>query len=69
MKPSSASAVPEAGIVMAAKVSDKGSRRSCHRPFRDQAGVMFAKAGDIDAGCPELDLEGVYPLFILVKLD
>jgi len=54
---------------MDVKVSDKGSLRSCHRPFRKQAGVMFAKAGNIDAGCLELDLEGVYPLFILVELD
>ena len=54
---------------MDVKVSDKGSLRSCHRPFRKQEGVMFAKAGNIDAGCLELDLEGVYPLFILVELD
>lgn len=30
---------------------------------------MFAKAGDINAGYPELDLKGIYLFFIFVKLE
>jgi hypothetical protein len=54
---------------MVARASGKGTRSSSHWPFQDQAGVMFAKAGNIDAGCPELDLKRIHPFFILVKLE
>lgn len=54
---------------MIARVSGKGTRSPCHRSFQDQAGIMFAKAGDIDAGCPELDLKGIHLFFIFVKLE
>ncbi len=30
---------------------------------------MLAKSGNIDAGCPVLDLKGTHPFFIMVKLE
>jgi len=54
VKPPPAAAVPEAGIVMDAMVSGKGTRFSCHWSFQNQAGVMLAESGDIDAGRPIL---------------
>jgi hypothetical protein len=69
MKPSSASAIPETGIAMATTITGKWSRFFCHRSFQDQAGVIFAKSGDIDAGCPILDLKGIHSFFILMKLE
>jgi hypothetical protein len=69
VEPSSAPAIPEAGIVTVARVSGKGTRSSCHRSFQDQAGVMFAESGNIDAGRPELDLKRVHPFFSLVKFE
>jgi len=53
---------------MTAKVSGKGTRFYCHRFFQDQAGEMLAKSGYI-AGCPVLDLKGIHPFFIIVKLE
>jgi len=67
VKPSSAPAVPETGIVMAAMVSGIGIRFSGHRSFESQAGVMLAKSGDIYTGCPILQLKGVHPFFVSKK--
>jgi len=30
---------------------------------------MLAESGNIDTGCPELELKGIHPFFILVKLE
>jgi hypothetical protein len=69
VKPSSASAVPEAGIVMVSTVSGKRSRFTCHRSPLKHAGIMFAESGDINAGCPILQHKEVQLLFIFVKYE
>jgi hypothetical protein len=69
VKPSSASSVPEAGIVMAALVPDKGTWFSCHRSFQDKRGVMFTESGDIDAGNLILDLEWIHGFPVFAKPD
>jgi len=69
VKPSSAPAVPEAGVVMTAVVSDKGTRFFCHRPLQDKRGIVFAESGDIDAGNLILDLKRIHRFPVFAKLD
>jgi len=52
VKPASASAVPEAGIGIPARVSGPPRRFPSHRAFFCQGWVVPAESGNIDAGNP-----------------
>jgi hypothetical protein len=54
---------------MVSTVNGKRPRFTCHRSLLKHAGIMFAESGDINAGCPILQLKGVHLLFIHAKYE